>query len=156
MKIFFSSDQFEIFEKELRSWINTPYWRNEGIKGRGADCSLFIACVLKEIGILERIIKPEYLPKDWQTHGTEDLFFENFQAHKKFLRPGLIVEEVVQPFQPGDWLLFSTSIRRLLNHSAIYLGNNEIIHSIESKGVVIENLSKWQKHLRKVYRLFEV
>lgn len=155
MRSYFTPERFQVFQQELKSWLGTPYWRNEGIKGRGADCSLFIARSLVQIGVLEKVEKPAYLPRDWQTHGMQDIFLKHFMEHKKFLKAGLDIENVIGPYQAGDWMLFSTSMRRLANHSSIYLGDGNVIHATEQNGVIIEKFSKWQKHLKTVFRLVE-
>jgi translation initiation factor IF-2 len=62
----------------------------------------------------------------------------------KFLEIGLTIKNADGAYIAGDWMLFSTSIRGLLNHSAIYLGNGEIIHSTEKAGVNIDKFNDIQ------------
>ena len=158
MKAYFSDERKkEEFRNALKSWLGTPHWHNVAVKGRGCDCASFIAASLLELGILTKLELPKYLPRDWHIHTTREYFLENFNKHQGFLKNGFAIVEISKDSELwfGDWLIFSLSPKRLLNRSAIYFGDNKIIHSIQPHGVRIDNLPKYYPRLRKVYRLFE-
>lgn len=140
-------DYFDIPEnhdrllREVDSWLGTPYRHMQCTKGRGADCTLFIGSVLKEVGALKDFVYT-YYPKDWQTHTSTELIIDHFRKHASYLHPNLDFIELNDPddLKFGDVLGFSICLRKLTNHSAIYLGDRKFIHSINGKGVVYSTL----------------
>jgi len=158
IKPFFLNDvkRKDAFFAVLSSWVGTPYRRNCGIKGRGADCALFLAEALREYGILTTVEAPKYLPSDWHVHGNTEVFLRSMANHFSHLRSGLKAKVVKEEnFAFGDWLIFRVSQKRLANHSAIYIGNGDIVHSTEKIGVHIAPLRYWEKYIYRAYRLCE-
>ncbi|MCK5605699.1 C40 family peptidase [Candidatus Pacearchaeota archaeon] len=143
------------FQKILLSWVGTPYRHATAVRGRGADCALFLAACLKELGVIENYSKKFY-SKDWHIHGKEQVFLRHWKEHVKALRPGLSVEKITGEHKFGDWLIFIISKKEVANHSAVYLGDGKIIHAVEKIGVKIDELNSWKRHLWKSYRLYTI
>jgi cell wall-associated NlpC family hydrolase len=96
-------------------WIGTPY-QYGGDSKSGVDCSAFVQNVYSSVGI--------NLPRTAQ------------QQYNYILR---INEE---DLKPGDLIFFGKN--NDVTHVAIYLGNNTIIHSSSSKGVVKQDLNSYK------------
>ena len=76
----------------------------------------------------------------------------------KLLKNGFDFQEIdfnKENLLEGDYLGFSLLNKKgIINHSGVYLGNNEFIHSTPKRGVCIEKLTNyWKRHLRLVIRL---
>ncbi len=98
--------------EEAQTWIGTPYcWGGES--RAGADCSGFVMEVYKKAGI----ILPRTAADQYTLGNNIDL------ADAK----------------TGDLVFFSKGDR--ISHVGIYLGDNNILHSSLSRGVVIQSLS---------------
>lgn len=97
---------------EANTWIGTPYcWGGEA--RTGADCSGFVMEVFKTAGVkLPRTAAEQYTLGDFVDIG-------NAKA--------------------GDLVFFSKGDR--ISHVGIYIGDNNIVHSSLSKGVVIQSLA---------------
>ncbi len=97
---------------EAQSWIGTPYsWGGESRSG--ADCSGFVMEVFKTAGIS--------LPRT---------------AAEQYTRGKAIN---ITEAKSGDLVFFSNNSS--ISHVGIYIGNNNILHSSSSRGVVVQNLS---------------
>lgn len=114
------NDNITFTENELRKeivsiaekWIGTSYcWGGE--TKDCADCSGFVQSVYKEFGIkLPRVSKDQYYKS------------------KKISRLNA---------QPGDLVFFKNS--NVVNHVGIYIGNNTMIHSSSSYGVIKQSIN---------------
>ncbi len=144
----------EKFIKIVESWIGTPYHHMWHTKGRGADCSLFIAECLKEQGILKEVIVKDYYPTDWQLNGQHLLehTIENVKLEKELQ---IIELKSNNNLMFGDIMVFTFVSTGIPHHSAIYTGDNIIVQV--GKGGVTKTLydNRWQKHLVSVYRIVE-
>lgn len=115
---------------EARKWLGTPY-RYGGDSARGMDCSgLTCTAFEKAIGLK--------LPRNSR---------EQAEFSRRIRRSEL---------QPGDLVFFAS--RRggdRINHVAIYLGNNSMIHSSTSQGVVVSDLDEeyWKSHFHSCGRV---
>jgi len=110
-----------------KSFIGIPYlWG--GKSSLGFDCSGFVQTVFKMTGI--------NMPRD---------------ASQQILRENLYDINYCDA-QTGDLLFFMED--NYVNHVAIYLGNQEIIHS--SGSVKIENLADNDKLYKKIYKVMSI
>ena len=95
------------------NYIGTPYCYGGMGDKQCFDCSGFVNIVYESVGIsLPRV--------------SADIF-----------REGYVVDRFNA--EPGDLVFFSNNGR--INHVGIYLGNDNMIHSSTSKGVIIQSLS---------------
>jgi len=144
------------YKRILESWVGTPYHHMWHTKGRGADCSLFIAECVKELGILDTMIKVNYYPTDWHIH-TDRHLLEDTIKNVKFKKGLKLIEiDTGSKFMFGDLLLFSFVSTGIPHHSAVYMGNNEIIQA--GKDTVSKTMLdyRWKRHLKKAYRIVKI
>ncbi len=123
-----TSSQLNSYQRDIvayaMSWKGVPY-RYGGNTRKGVDCSGFTCCVFKDIADIK-------LPRSSR---------EQSDYCKKIDSKELI---------PGDLLFFTSRKGGLrINHVALYIGDNRIIHSTTSRGVIISSLDDdyWQPRL---------
>ena len=108
-------------------FLNVPYlWG--GKSQLGFDCSGFVQTVFKSFGI--------YLPRD----SYQQMEYEN------------LIEIKYSDLKVGDLLFFADN--KIVNHVAICIGNQEIIHS--SGCVKIEQLNKNKELYKKLYKIMSI
>ena len=154
---FENKENWKRAKEELLSWIQTPYKHMGTVKGRGVDCNMFIGKTLVNLGILKDL-NYDYYPKDWWLHTDKQIILDYVEKHRKLLKNGFDFQEIdfnKENLLEGDYLGFSLSNKKgIINHSGIYLGNDEFIHSTPKRGVCIEKLTNyWKRHLKLVIRL---
>lgn len=141
---------------ELEEWVGTPYRHYTAVKQRGADCALFLSQVLINLNIIKKL-QYKYYAKDWHKNGKEEIFLNNFYSNmENNLRKDLYCEEVqmtLYPIMAGDWLCFSIN-SKYINHSALSIGANAIVHCLQGRGVIEDKLNTWKPFLRKTFRLY--
>lgn len=105
-----------------KKWIGVPY-RYGGNNRSGIDCSGFTCVVYKEVtGIC--------LPRSSREQSD---FCKAVERNR---------------LKPGDLVFFTSSPGgNRINHVAIFIGDNSIIHSTTSRGVIISSLDEdyWRK-----------
>lgn len=114
------------------SWIGVPY-RYGGNTKSGVDCSGLV-CMAFDTGAGVK------LPRSSR---------EQAKFCKKINKNSA---------RPGDLFFFaSRKGGNTINHVALYLGNDRIVHSTTSKGVIISSLSEdyWVAHFHSCGRVFE-
>lgn len=154
----FEYSQFrEKMYKIILGWINTPYRHCTKVKGRGADCATFMAAIFEELGVIESFTVP-YYAMDWHIHGQEDLFINNLEKFRAEVARPYILEPLPAKkdiIEWGDWLVFAMSPRGYANHSALYIGDGNMVHCTEKVGVrIAQCLDFWPK-LSRAYRLYK-
>lgn len=128
-------------------WLGTPYKHFKMEKGYGADCALFIASCLKELGVLNKICY-KYYDRFWHRVTTYEVILDHIA--------GSISEHLNKEYEfkkldkktdltRGDLMTFSLR-SKVTNHIAIYLGNKLILNSINGRGVCIMPLSNIYKN----------
>lgn len=159
MKEYFVGDRTDKFRAILLSWLGTPYKHRGHLKGRAADCTLFIGLCGIEMGIYDKI-DYDYYPSDWHIHTKMEVVLDGIKANEKNLKNNLHFEDLgkidTKQLKFGDWLLFSISPQGVSNHSGIYIGNGEFISALNNEGVCIKKLDEsWSKHIKHTFRLYE-
>ena len=98
---------------EARSMIGTP-WHHQGrLPGVGLDCIGLVVCVLDRLG---------YTAKDKQGYRRAPVPSEFIAAVRE-----QATEKPIDEMQAGDMLLIAPG--KLLQHAAIYSGQDTIIHA---------------------------
>ena len=147
----------------IESWQGTPYRHLIMVKGRGADCTLFIGACLKEYGIIKEV-EYDYYPRDWYVTTKDDLVLNSFFDHwmnKRNERYDIIQLSKKAKKMRGDILAFTTNKDRITNHASIYMGRMNrgvmMCHSINGRGVSYFPYGKyWEGKLVGLYRIVEV
>ncbi len=100
------------FIQKAESWIGVPY--NYGGDSRnGVDCSAFVQLIYADFGI--------YLPR---TSAEQYIYAKKIDFNDKDI---------------GDLIFFQNKGR--INHVGIYIGDEKMIHSSSSKGVIKQSIS---------------
>jgi len=162
---FNDDDAWEKYQKEVISWENTPYRHLTMVKGRGADCTLFIGAQWLALGILTKV-KFDYYPKDWHKHDPTEFVIEQMWWHwKNFSAPGFEIMKIdtreEQDFLRGDILCFALSTTGVTNHAAIWFGywpptreKRQMYNSINDRGVCrLTYGSFWRDKLTYIFRV---
>lgn len=134
---FQDDDHWTALLVELESWLKTPYHAMTQQKGRGADCTLFIARACQNIGILSTI-DVRYVAPDWFRHTKDSVILASFLAHEKYLLPNLHFfesQEVSDDPLRGDILLIALNKGAPAHHCGIYCGDNRMLHCSNHSGV---------------------
>jgi len=147
------------YRQILEDWIGTPYRHLTMVKGRGADCTLYLAAAMLEMKILTKV-EHDYYPKEWFRHTTKELVMEGFFEHiENNMTPGLNMIWLGKDadLMRGDIVAFSTAGIGATNHCAIMMSKQRMINSIEQGGVQILTYgSWWERRLKSVFRVVEV
>ena len=154
---FFDSDaDWARFSAIVASWVGTPYRHVTMVKGRGADCALFIGACWKEMGVLTDVTY-DYYPKDWYVHSTTELVLDSLYRHfQNHAAPGLAIERHEGTPLRGDALALSMG-SRVSNHTALYMGDNKVVHASPKKGVVEARFGHWMRPcVTNVFRVVRV
>ncbi len=154
-------------KEEAISWEGTPYRHLWMSKGRGADCTLFIAAIWKELGILSDVTY-EYYPKDWHIHAPSNMVLDSLQRHiRDHATSGISIDDIdpkkEEEWMRGDMLAFALTETGVTNHAMIWFGDFEetrqrkqMYNSINDQGVCrLTYGSFWRKHLTNVFRVMK-
>lgn len=162
--LFEDDSKWERFKTELFSWESTPYRHMQHVKGRGADCTLFIAQAMVNVGFLNKV-EYDYYPRDWHIHTKKEFVLEALEKHIKSNLPpniGAIDLTNQDALIRGDLIMYSTTKKNVTNHCAIVLdefdGRCQItIHSIQGRGVSTFPLGRtWKRKQRGGFRFVEI
>jgi len=159
MKKYFENDiNYKRFEKVINSWIGTPYKHLTLVKGRGADCALFIGGVMRDCGIIKKVTY-DYYPRNWHIHTKTEYVVDGFDRH---IAEHAIESISVQKCTPevklyrGDVLTFTMRDNGISNHAAYYMEGGFLIHSMQRIGVhKITMPSFFTDHITNIFRLME-
>lgn len=157
MYLFANEEMWQKLLEEIREWKGTEFGWNVGVRQRKTDCSHFFQNLAIQLGILDDF-KIVNLPPEWYLFSEKELLLNNIFSVLENLKENLsylILDNVEEKFR-GDLLLFNIRSKRI-NHIAIYLGNDEIIHAFPDAGVIIHPLvGFWERHLKKILRLIKL
>jgi len=148
----------EALLQEATQWMGVPYL-HMGCDRGGMDCTKFVGVVLQNLGILEDFPRNVYYPTDWYQHGSEEICLNSIaQTMQKKLKKNLLAQMV--PFVKGeikfgDLVCIAKNAKGLVNHTALYLGENKIVHCLQGKGVFVGQFSySYATVTRFLFRLF--
>jgi len=159
--VFRETKTWEAFRKELFTWRGTPYRHLQCTKGKGADCSLFLADVLTKVGFMTGIPHVGYYSKYWYIHSKTNHVMQTFVT--QFIRHMVsgyswkILGKEVEP-ERGDFLLFSLRpVSNVVHHCSIFLGDGDMFHGTVNQVFTVTNFNdSWRKFLVHVCRLGKV
>lgn len=120
------AEQREAVIVAAESWLGTPYHTHGRVKGVGVDCATLIIESFAEANVIENIF-PAYAP-DWHLHRSEELYIQWVERYAT----------QINVMKRGDLIMWRWG--RTFSHCAIYLGNDEIIHSYKKLGCVKGNI----------------
>ena len=163
--LFEDDRQWDLLLDILKSWEGTPYRHLQMVKGRGADCTLFLGGVFLEAGILKNV-EYDYYSRDWHIHTKEELVMDSLMKHLELnVRKGLsavkfVSEKINNGDMPGlvrgDLLGFSTVLTGVTNHASIYIGGQKMVHSINGRGVSkVQFGNFWKNKLTVIFRIMK-
>jgi cell wall-associated NlpC family hydrolase len=109
---------------EAMSWVGTPYRQMGCTKGVSVDCSMLIARVLIEAGLVEEF-DPRPYPPLWFFHRNDERYMD------WVLRTA---RETSTP-QPGDIILIKFG--RAFAHSGFIIGQDQIVHAFAEDGACV-------------------
>lgn len=159
MPFFQSGNKQARFREILESWKDTPYLHLARVKGRGADCALFIVEVLHEFGIVA-YLQCDYYSRDWFLHTKNEIILDGFTKQVQFLSSHLRFDaslSIDTKLMFGDILCFCTNKNEITNHVAVYMGNALLYHSVPCRGVGYSQYgSYWQKKIVNILRVCEI
>lgn len=146
------------FKTEIESWIGTPYRHFARVKGRGADCILFIAEAFAGVGLMDRFTC-DYYPRDWWVHTRSDLMRDMFIDHfNSQLKAGLRIHDMTHD-QPkrGDIITFAYPKTGVTSHGSVYMEGGRIIQAHFQNGVCLSSLDQITEYpVSGIYRVMEV
>lgn len=116
--------------KEALTWLGTPYHHHARVKGVGVDCAQILLAIYPGLGLAPEIDPGQYAT-DWHLHHSEELYVQ------WVLEAGGIEVEVPQV---GDMGLFRFG--RTFSHGAIFVGEQDLVHSYLGKGVILSRLDE--------------
>ena len=159
--LFDNDEEWSRVRRIALEWIGTPYRHLSMVKGRGADCTLFLGGVLLEAGILKEI-KYDYYSRDWHIHTKEEFVKESWIKHlskscRDDVRGITIYDAKPESVLRGDILGFSTTKMGVTNHSTLYLGDGMMIQSINRKMVHETRFGNyWKEKLTTIFRIMKL
>lgn len=157
MKLYFEEPRHrELLRQQVDEWIGVPY-EHMGETKSGIDCTKLLGKMLMGIGVFNGNLPNIYAPQDWMISGKQEVLL-NFtdETFKKHLNRGLYCSKLTGQIerQIGDILFFSNMKSGVCNHSALYIGDNNIFHCLTYRSCLIEKLSvAWARRIKKVYRV---
>jgi cell wall-associated NlpC family hydrolase len=123
-----------------KKWVGTPFHHRARILQNGVDCANYLVAVYHEVGLVEDLDLGLY-PHDWHLHRDEERFVEWLDKYADTV-----------PFpRLGDVILMQFG--RTYSHGAIYIDNNQIIHSYVGHGVSVGDLSDFFDRKKLFYRI---
>ena len=156
MPLFINKNYWYRLIKLFLEWIGTPYAHFKMEKGEGADCALFIASCLKDMGILKEV-RYKYYHRFWHRFESTEVILNHIVEYiRDNFNQSFYMEKEDKDVEliRGDILVFSLR-SRVSNHISMYLGNDLMINSINGRGVCIMPLSSiYKNRLTNIFRIY--
>lgn len=125
------------------SWKGTPYHHQAALRGVGADCLGFLRGVYEEYTGQKAEKSPPYSPSWGESDGRELLLL----AASKYLLP-----TDYPKWKAGDVLVFRVRHAISSKHCAIAIDNDNMIHAVSNRGVLITNVGIWESQISGVFK----
>ncbi len=111
-----------LFRQVALSWVGTPYKHHGQKKGPsgGVDCVTFLIGVYSEVGVIPFFEPPYYSPIE-AYHRVGERYINEVL---KYAQP------TGAPWMVGDLFLFKMPFAMSCGHSAVYVGNGQIVHAL--------------------------
>jgi len=141
---FRTEERIDRLEKELESWLGTPFKHNNGLKGVAADCIHHVAIALYNVGAIKKYnIKP--YGKDWHMHKGHQRLFKNFvdQAEAQGRSVEIFDPATSEP-EDGDIVLYQFGNFNM-SHSSVYcrgFGYHSLTDSVNMRIPYGDEISK--------------
>jgi cell wall-associated NlpC family hydrolase len=145
--------------QEIEKWVGTPYLHMGTGRG-GLDCTKFVGMIFLGLGIIQDFDKKTFYPCDWYAHSSKEVCLLSIEnTILKHLLPRYLVKKIdyqdTTSIEVGDLLCISTTARKLVNHTALYLGDDKIAHCLQGKGVFIGQFGfSYHSKTKNIFRLF--
>ena len=156
MYYFSDETNWQKMEKVLFSWIGTPYRHMQMAKGRGADCTLFLAAIWKEFGLLTNV-EHEYYKRDWINTTKDQKVINGILKHyKEYAIDGITLKQYERDEElfRGDLLVFCLNEKGIANHAGVYLGDEKLIHATNLRGVSVYFMGQaWRSRITTFFRV---
>ena len=112
-------------------YLGTPHVNQAKVKGKGVDCGMLLIASLEDAGAIPKdSIKVEPYSNEWHLHHSEEWFKSVVETYC----------EQVHELQEGDFILYQYG--RCVSHGAVYVGDNNVCHSLIGKGVILSNMDE--------------
>jgi cell wall-associated NlpC family hydrolase len=154
---FESEERWLPVKDELLSWDGTPHRHMQAVKGRAADCSLFLLQTFAKFGLAGECPVPE-LQTDWWLHSDREVLIECWEECLSATHPDGLWWHSLDPDREeafrGDLLLFNMDLN-VSTHAAVFMGPN-LIHSVNrSRSGVCQSTYClwWKKRITRMFRL---
>ena len=120
-----------------QSWIGTPYHHQASLRGAGCDCLGLVRGVFRELYGFEAQVMPSY-SRDWCDVGEKESLLNAGREH-------LLASEGPNT---GDVLIFRFNRLMVAKHTAIFIGDDRMIHAVENAPVCEVQLGRWwRRHI---------
>lgn len=169
LPLFNDNAWWEKFKTELLSWKGTPYRHMGRVKGRGVDCTLYVAASLVEIEVIEKL-EYGFYPPEWFLQTKEEWLLKIFRDNGKTnLKKGFFLQELnitEKEFVRGDLVMFATERKKygrivkpnaVTNHAMVWLGEGRLmLTATNEKGVIYLTYgSHWRDCLSSTFRIMK-
>jgi len=134
----------DIVVNEALSWLHTPYRYGACMKGRGVDCARLILTCFKKADKIPKGYEPPHQHRDW-------IMGKNIDP-ETFTRCLLLFAKRISTdlIQKGDVLSFKYI--GIESHLGIVVDNENFIHAVTGKCVMIHPIKTFRKKIVAVYR----
>ncbi len=126
---------------ECLEWRGSIWAHGQSTKGVACDCVGFIAGVGRNIGFLD----PSERLENYHRIPREDFLLQQLDRYLERIE--------LNDLQPADIIAFRR--RNLITHVGFYMGDNQLIHSSNTRnvGVVVNSLDTFKRAIAQVYRI---
>src|SRR5581483_12448376 len=140
--------QRELIVAEAKAWVEarTPYIAQGQLKGIGCDCATFLICTYRELGLIPQEFDPGSYSIQAHLHKAT-VTTQYLYTVREFA-----VEIPEAEARPGDLVLFR--VAHAFAHGGIVLDYPNVVHSMNSKGVIYSDLTRDSFLLKRPRKFF--